>query len=190
MLPELSAPLRMSRRMLPRQQDPTTLSSTEALLLPYRMLGSHLRMGNVLWPREKGQMYGREFREGDETLGNFKRDWRRKESQGKHSVQHWDTRDYEIHRRLWKHSGSTVFCDFPSSKQHYNHFLKPSLSPASANVGSVLFVKEWSLTLLMEAKDDFEELLAPQWQLSLATHLLVFSFCAHFFGWRSLGWGL
>lgn len=58
-------------------------------------------------------------------------------------------------------------------------------------MGSVLFVKgEWSLTLLMEAKDDFEELLLPS-----VTALISYSICfvllsvLIFFGWRSLGWG-
>lgn len=40
-------------------------------------------------------------------------------------------------------------------------------------MGSVLFVKgEWSLTLLMEAKDDFEELLLPS-----VTTLISYSIC-------------
>lgn len=60
-------------------------------------------------------------------------------------------------------------------------------------MGSVLFVKgEWSLTLLMRGKDDFEEVLLPAVTalISYSVSVLFFFLCSFFFDGGHLGGGL
>lgn len=57
-------------------------------------------------------------------------------------------------------------------------------------MGSVLFVKgEWSLTLLMRGKDDFEEILLPAVTtlIGYSISVLFFFLCSFFLGGGLLG---
>ena len=80
-------------------------------------------------------MHGREFKEGGEILGAFRRDWGRcgshKESIVYSTAISGDNEDYESTVALT--CGSVIFS---SSTQCYNHFLKPSSMPQASENGA------------------------------------------------------